>query len=166
MSYFSVNAWSSATAYVVDDIVYTLSGSTRTYYYCILAHTNQAVTNTTYWTKEFKWKPSYPVSNRSKPSVRAVKFGDGYEQRSDNGLFNNPLMLEMNFQARSDKEATAILQFFDQKGGETPFKMSLPHPYNTSLEKMFLVREWNHSWTDYNNNTISAMFEEMPDPVT
>ncbi|MFC2248554.1 carbohydrate-binding protein [Labrys portucalensis] len=38
-------AWSSATAYVVNDLV-TSGGSS---YRCKVAHTNQAVTNTTYW---------------------------------------------------------------------------------------------------------------------
>jgi Tfp pilus assembly protein PilV len=38
-------AWSSATAYAIGDVV----ASSGTWYYCITAHTNQAVTNTTYW---------------------------------------------------------------------------------------------------------------------
>ena len=38
-------AWSSVTAYVVGSLV----SSSGTNYYCILANTNQAVTNTTYW---------------------------------------------------------------------------------------------------------------------
>ena len=38
-------AWSSSTAYIVSDAV-SFSGSS---YRCILAHTNQAVTNATYW---------------------------------------------------------------------------------------------------------------------
>lgn len=38
-------AWSGATAYVVNDLAYT-SGIT---YVCILAHTNQAQPNATYW---------------------------------------------------------------------------------------------------------------------
>jgi hypothetical protein len=39
------SAWSNATAYVVGDLV--LSSSVK--YYCILAHTNQAPPNATYW---------------------------------------------------------------------------------------------------------------------
>ncbi|MDP9149759.1 MAG: hypothetical protein M3O36_07465, partial [Myxococcota bacterium] len=38
-------AWSGATAYIVGDLV--ASGGTN--YYCILAHTNQAPPNATYW---------------------------------------------------------------------------------------------------------------------
>jgi len=38
-------AWSSSTAYIVNDAVSSGGSSYR----CILAHTNQAVTNTTYW---------------------------------------------------------------------------------------------------------------------
>lgn len=40
-----VGAWSGATAYAVGDVV-TLSGSS---YVCVLAHTNHAPPNTTYW---------------------------------------------------------------------------------------------------------------------
>lgn len=43
--------WSSATAYVVGDRVRQSSGSGNIYR-CILNHTNQAVTNTTYWVQE------------------------------------------------------------------------------------------------------------------
>lgn len=160
MSYFLVNTWNSATAYTVDDIVYTQSGNVKTYYYCKLAHTNQAVTNQTYWTTGFNWKPSYPVQNKIKPKVRAVKFGDGYEQRSPDGIMNNLLMLEYTFSARSDKETKAILHFLEERGGEEAFLMSLPHPYDTSLSKKFVVKEWSHNWSDYNNNTITATFEE------
>ncbi len=160
MSYFLVNPWASGTTYTVDDIVYTLSGSTRSYYYCIADHYDIAVSNLTYWSTNFIWKPSYPVQNKIKPKTRTVKFGDGYEQRSADGIMNNLLMFEYTFLSRSDKEAKAILHFFETKGGEESFLMNLPHPYNTSLSKKFIVKDWNHSWTDYNNNTITAVFEE------
>lgn len=161
MSYFSVSAWSSATAYTIDDIVYLLSGSTRTYYYCVADNTNQTPPNTTYWTTNFVWKPSYPVENKIKPQTRVTKFGDGYEQRSADGISNNLLLLDYTFAARSDKETKAMLNFFNDKGGVDSFTMALYHPYDTSLTKKFIVRDWSHSWTDYNNNTVRALFEEV-----
>lgn len=41
----SAPAWSSATAYVVSDLVTSDGG----YYYCVLGHTNQPPPNATYW---------------------------------------------------------------------------------------------------------------------
>lgn len=42
-------AWSNSTAYRVGDVVRSGAGPTYTFYRCKAAHTNQAVTNTTYW---------------------------------------------------------------------------------------------------------------------
>jgi len=40
-------AWSSATAYAIGDVV----SSSNVWYVCIAAHTNRAVTNTSFWRK-------------------------------------------------------------------------------------------------------------------
>lgn len=53
-------------------------------------------------TEEFHWLPQGGMKTESKPSVKTIKFGDGYEQRSPNGLnhslriFTCDFRVEMN----------------------------------------------------------------------
>jgi phage-related protein len=42
----------------------------------------------------FIWVPDYGSRQTSKPTVRSVRFGDGYEQRLSYGLSNRPKNLE------------------------------------------------------------------------
>ncbi|WP_244598897.1 phage tail protein [Escherichia coli] len=37
-------------------------------------------------TEEFYWLPEDGMKTENKPSIKTVRFGDGYEQRSPNGL--------------------------------------------------------------------------------
>ncbi|WP_289709328.1 phage tail protein [Escherichia coli] len=37
-------------------------------------------------TEEFHWLPEDGMKTENKPSIKTVRFGDGYEQRSPNGL--------------------------------------------------------------------------------
>lgn len=52
--------WSSATAYTPGMRVATFSNGSATYYRCILSHTNQAVSNTTYWLPIPEYNPATP----------------------------------------------------------------------------------------------------------
>ena len=45
----------------------------------------------------FTWAPQYGAANEVKPSVLTASFGDGYEQRTKNGINNLPRSWSLTF---------------------------------------------------------------------
>ena len=116
--------------------------------------------NTDYWTRDFLWKPSLSLSVPNKPRMQELNVGGGYTQVYSDGINENLLNLDINFNNRSDEETYAILHFLEQKMGCQPFNFTAPAPYNRM--KNFVCEEWVHTYNYKNNHSISAKFEEFP----
>ena len=70
--------WSNATAYSVDDFVYYTGNNT--WYRCILAHSNQLPTNTTYWS----------AADTSTPTVKWI-YNSAYSYSFGDIVYNNSI---------------------------------------------------------------------------
>lgn len=116
--------------------------------------------NTGYWTRDFFWKPSLSLSVSHKPRMEEISVGGGYTQVYSDGINENLLNLDLQFNNRSDEEAYAILHFLEQKLGCRPFNFVPPAPYNR--KKNFVCQEWTHTYNYKDNHSISAKFEEYP----
>jgi phage-related protein len=174
-SIFNIANWANSTQYYKHDIV--LSGGY--YYYALQDHTSDPsqsfaqtiAANPNLWggmgtdpttgsqKAQFIWKPSYQGEANITPKVKAIKFGDGYEQRVRDGINNILLEFNLSFDGRSSAEATAILHFLHEKAAYKSFLFLPSTPYNTL--KKFVCRTWTHSNTFYNNNSIKVKFEEV-----
>ena len=109
---------------------------------------------------EFIWTPSYNQSAEISPRVLAVRFGDGYTQRIPDGINNNLLNLDLTFENRSEKEATAIAHFLNVRRGAEPFAYTPPSPYAT--QKLFICKNFTSTFVFNDNFTVNAKFEETP----
>lgn len=107
----------------------------------------------------FNFTPDFSAQVSSRPVVRAVKFGDGYEQRLAYGINNNPKQWSLTFAARDDSEANSIEAFFDARGGVESFDWTAP---NGTYGK-YVCREWNRTFDKSNLNTVTASFEQVYD---
>lgn len=116
--------------------------------------------NTGYWTRDFFWKPSLSLNVSSAPRMQEINVGGSYTQIYSDGINENLLNLDLQFNNRSDEEAYAILHFLEQKLGQKPFNFTPPAPYNR--KKNFVCQEWSHTYNYKNNHSISARFEEFP----
>lgn len=174
-SIFNIQSWANSTNYLKDDIVL----SNNNYYYALQNHQsnpsqtfNQTIADnpnlwggmgidtTTNTNKPFFiWKPSYSSSVTISPKVKVIKFGDGYEQRTRDGINSILLDIDLSFDNRSSTEATAILHFLHEKSSYKSFLFLPSPPYNTM--KKFVCRTWSHSTIFYDNQSIKAKFEEV-----
>jgi phage-related protein len=107
----------------------------------------------------FTYIPSYGASQKKKPIVLSVKFGDGYEQRAQFGINQNPRVWSLNFNGRSETEATAIDNFLTTENGVTWFDWTPP----TGNAGKWICRDWDLSIVDVDCYNISANFEEVFD---
>lgn len=107
----------------------------------------------------FSYTPEFGALVTKKPSVRSVKFGDGYEQRLSYGINTNPQVWNVTFSMREDTEANAIDAFLAARNGVDSFDWTPP---NGTAGK-YICREWSRTLEKYNLSTIQASFEQVFD---
>lgn len=174
-SIFNIANWANSTSYLKNDIVF--DGSF--YFYSLKDHTSHASQsfsqtrsdnpdlwggvgvdpNTGESKAQFIWTPSYQSSVTINPRVKAIKFGDGYEQRIRDGINTILLELDLRFDNRSAQEITAIAHFLYEKSGYKSFLFLPAAPYNTI--KRFVARNWTQIPEFYDNHSLTAKFEEV-----
>lgn len=173
-SIYKVSSWSAGTPYGKNAIVL----HNNNYYYSLtnnnVGNTPSSSTSNTFWhgyrlystlaRPYFFWEATYASQSRSKPAINSIKFGNGYEQRTEDGVNNILLQFEVVFDGRDENETRAILHFFHKRRGATPFFFDPPFPYNfdnfQNYPKRFFCDEWSLSYNFYNNYRINASFVE------
>ena len=118
--------------------------------------------------KTLAWEPSEQSSAVGQSRIMSSEFSEGRTEIISDGRNANPLLLNLTFSNRSDREAYAILHFLESKKGYTRFKVSsetIPRPYkmgSTLTERYFICGQWSFTKNYLENNTITATFVEDP----
>jgi phage-related protein len=191
-SIYNIPEHNSARSYVknaivfVQEIIEGTNGVPKSikYYYALQdVPSSTAVTNVNYWggftrtlgavgigttsngsqlLPEFLWIPSYNVSVNNQPSVNPIVFGNGYEQRIQNGIYNTLIKIDLSFDMRTDIEARAILHFLKARKGTESFVMRhLPSIYaDGGYKKRFYCANFTSSFVFHDNHSIKATFIE------
>ena len=107
----------------------------------------------------FTYIPSYGAAQKKKPAVLSVKFGDGYEQRAQFGINQNPRMWDLQFNGKTETEADAIDNFLTAEKGVTYFNWTPPQ----GAAGKWICRNWDISLVDIDCYNITATFEEVFD---
>jgi phage-related protein len=175
--YDTVPSWNSGSTYNKYNIVL---GSDSKYYYSIIdSNINQNPTDTNNLQVEwdgyivlngnlipnFFWKPSYNAKINLKPRIKINRFGNGYEQRVNDGINSNLIELTLNFDNRSEIETVSILHFLNTRNAQESFIYNLPTIYSkstTNLNTKFVCPTWDPTYISYNNYSINATFIEVP----
>ena len=148
------------------------------YYYALIdvpSGEDTLVTNSTYWggyknisTRSyplFLWTPSYNVATQHAPRVKSVIFGNGYQQRSPDGLYSGLIKMDLTFDQRDEKESLAMLHFLRTQKGVTGFIVKkLPQIYAdgpaNSYKKRFVCQNFSSTYVFHNNYSVKASFIE------
>ena len=105
--------------------------------------------------------PTYGVQKRSRPNVRTVRFGDGYEQRLTVGLNQNPKTFQLTFEV-SETDADTIETFLDARADDNA-NFDFTPPGESSSSK-FVCESWSKSIPFLNRATINATFRQVFEP--
>lgn len=104
----------------------------------------------------FTWYPQTASCTRQ-PRVRVARFGDGYEQRTADGINHAPKSWALTFQ-RVTAEADEILAFLVARGGSAAFDWTDPHGEAIKV----VCRDWSESLVGGRRaKQISATFEQV-----
>ena len=105
--------------------------------------------------------PTYGIQKRSRPVVRGVRFGDGYEARLTFGLNQNPKVYSLTFEV-SESDADTIESFLDARADDNaPFDFTPPGESGSSK---FVCESWSKSIPYVNRATIQTTFREVFEP--
>lgn len=106
----------------------------------------------------FTWTPDLGAKSERTPRTRKVQFGDGYEQRSPDGLNPDMRKRSLQFTGRSSAESAAIIAFLEAQGGTTSFDYT--HPGDIS--RKYKCVSWSETDNGYLIKAISADFVQVP----
>jgi phage-related protein len=102
--------------------------------------------------------PTFNAQKRSKPKLRTMQFGDGYQQRVSFGLNQNPKVWSLLFMV-NDTDAATIEDFLDARGEDgQSFDWTPP---NETTSYKWVCPEWTTEVIGENFNSISTTFEEV-----
>ena len=104
--------------------------------------------------------PTYGTRKNNSPKARITQFGDGYQQRTQFGLNQDPKVFNLTFNV-SETDSDTIEAFLDARGATESFDFT--PPAETSSSK-FICRSWTKSIPYLNRATINATFEEVFEP--
>ncbi len=104
--------------------------------------------------------PQFPASGRHTPRVRKAQFGDGYEQRSADGLnaINTEYDLEFTLTAA---DSAVLLAFFENLAGVSSFDWQPP---GAAASKKWICDNWSDSLQARAVKIISAHIYQVFEP--
>jgi len=105
--------------------------------------------------------PVYGMQKGSKPSVREVRFGDGYSQRTTVGLNQNPKNWSLTWQV-STTDADTIETFLDERAADAASFTWTPPDTTTSYQ--WICYDWLKSVDSVRLVTIQATFQQVFEP--
>ncbi len=105
----------------------------------------------------FTWTPDIGSTEERSPRLRAVQFGEGYEQRAADGLNNDMRKRGLSFTGRSAAESAAIAAFLEARGGVSSFDYA--HPGDSS--RKYVCKTWRISDSAYGVRTITCDFQQV-----
>ena len=106
--------------------------------------------------------PTYGTRKTNQPNTRTTQFGDGYQQRIQFGLNQDPKVFNLTFNV-SETQADQIEDFLDLRASETNGSFDFTPPGETSSSK-FVCENWSKSIPYSNRATIQATFREVFEP--
>lgn len=107
--------------------------------------------------------PDKGFKRQTVPTVHTIMFGDGYEQRVQNGINNLKQSISVSFANRPKADIDDIVAFFETKGGFTAFDFTLADTNGGSNEETIKVvcDSWNQTWNYDDYYTLDAQFRRV-----
>lgn len=103
----------------------------------------------------FTWTPKYGARKKSPVRVLKTDFGDGYRQRTADGLNTIKEKWDLEF-VQSDTNIDTIEAFLIARGGWESFDWT---PLGELVSKKWTCSEWNRDKTSHEVDTLTCTFE-------
>jgi phage-related protein len=104
--------------------------------------------------------PTVGTSLTMRPRVRVAQFGDGYSQRTADGLNAQPQVWSVSWSPVTQANADTITDFLAARGGVQAFRWTPP---GHTTQRVFICREWTVEPRGAQLVDVSATFVEVFD---
>lgn len=107
--------------------------------------------------------PDKGLSTTNTPRVHIAKFGDGYEQRVQDGINSLEQEFSLSFATRPKAEIDDIIGFFESKAGTTSFNYTVDDTNESGNELTVKVvcSNWNQTWAYDDFYSATATFRRV-----
>lgn len=105
----------------------------------------------------FQYSSNYELTVKRAPRVNTIRFGDGYEQRTGDGMNNNPREYNVTF-VKPNSEILAIENFLETANGIYAFLWT---PDDGTPQGKFVAREWSKSFRGPYTSVLTSTFTEV-----
>ena len=108
-------------------------------------------------------QPDKQFTRTNNPRVHLVQFGDGYEQRLQNGINSLNQEISVSFATRPKAEIDDLVAFFESLAGVTKFRFDIADTNAGSDTETIKVvcSEWEQSWEYDDYYTLDATFRRV-----
>ena len=105
-------------------------------------------------------QPDKQLSRKNTPRVHLAQFGDGYEQRLQDGINSLKQEISVSFQTRPKAEIDDLVAFFESLNGVTKFRFDIADSNASSSTETIKVvcPDWEQKWEYDDFYTLSATF--------
>lgn len=125
-----------------------------------------ALYNNRVWTTGFGWIPSYTTDLNGQMNILNGRVTDTYEQRQRYGINSNKAVVNMVFDNVTSREAVAIHNYIQDKGGVDPIRINLGDGYiGSNVAAWYKIEEPKISPKSYDVNTVTATATQVFDPL-
>ena len=106
----------------------------------------------------FTWVPSYSTSTEVTPKLKLMQLGDGYLQRSSDGIHPTREKWSLVFAKIVDADYVAIRDFIKANIG---YSFDWTPPGEETARKFLCTEPLKREFVSYNVNNLSATFLEV-----
>lgn len=106
---------------------------------------------------DFTWVPDQGVPRQRKARVNATQFGDGYVQRSADGINNVTEQVPLTFTLRTIATINAIDDFLESKFGVSSFTWTNPR----GQTYRYTCDEWTPVYNHDGNCSLTCTFKRV-----
>lgn len=104
--------------------------------------------------------PVLPLTGTTKPRVRTLQQGDGYSQRSKDGLNNLDNTISVPWDNLTKAAYDALIAFFDARGGAEAFLWTEP---GEATPRKWVCTQWPRTHKPAARYALTAQFQEVFD---
>lgn len=107
--------------------------------------------------------PDKALTRNNKPRIIKIQFGDGYEQRIQEGINNINQEFAVSFTNRPKAEIDDIMAFLDNKAGTTAFDFTYPDTNASGAERTVKVvcEDYTQSYSYDDFYSCTATFRRV-----
>ena len=107
--------------------------------------------------------PDKALTRNNKPRIIKIQFGDGYEQRIQEGINNINQEFAVSFTNRPKEEIDDIMAFLDNKAGTTAFDFTYPDTNASGAERTVKVvcEDYTQSYSYDDFYSCTATFRRV-----